>query len=548
MVGLARKILRARFLQADIGISGCNIAVAETGTMVVLTNEGNGRLTATLPPVHIVLLGYEKLLPKFKDIAPIVNALPKSATGQVITSYITMISGPAETMEAGGTRNRIVPKELHVILLDNGRLQMLKDPVFKEAGRCIRCASCLNVCPVYQLLSGQVYGFIYSGGIGSLLTAFLNSRKEAEKIEALCLNCGHCREVCPAKIDIPGLTLQMRAQLRRDFPPPFLQRFITGKIVPAKRVFHTSLRAAAPVSRLISSPAEDGNPYIKRLPFGLKHMVNWRFLPALAGKPFRDIFKTMRQDIAAPRRGRIAFYAGCLVDYVYPEIGESIVHVLNREGFEVFFPEQTCCGAPAFYTGLPRAAGKSTRRNLESLAAGNFDYIVTPCPTCTVRLRRYGDETAGTDPLVKTQAEAVAVKTFDFIELLHKLKKQPGGEPKAKAGEKIKITYHYSCHLKRSSGIFREPRELLSAIRGIEWVEMEEADRCCGFAGTYSMKFPEISSELLKRKIKKIVASGAKLVVVDCPGCLLSLRGGLESQNIPVRACHSASLFRSLKI
>lgn len=535
-VALARRILRKYFLEADIGISGCNIAVAQTGTMVIFTNEGNGRLTSTLPPVHIILVGYEKLVSEFKDIAPLARALPRSATGQVITSYITMISAPGET-PAESQGNQVVPRELHVILLDNGRLHMLKDPVFKEIGQCLRCASCLNICPVYQLLSGQVYGHIYTGGIGALLTAFLNSPQEAEKIEGLCLSCGCCRQVCPAKIDIPGLTLKMRARIRGQIPGPFMHSLLVGKMMPHKRALHLALKSASPGSRIAASRGGDGHSYIKSLPFGLRRMVAGRYLPALAKVPFRDMFKEIHQDICQPRQGRVAFFAGCLVDYVYPEIGEAVVRVLNKEGYEILFPDQTCCGAPALYTGFVEAARRMARQNLKFLAYDRVDYIVTPCPTCTKAFRNFWKELLEDDPAAVTHVENAAAKTLDFINVLCKLKneKPPLKEAKHPAERKIRITYHHACHLETRAG-------LLSLLPGFEWVDLEEADRCCGFAGAYSFKYPEISAELLRRKIERIEASGAGIAAVDCPGCLLHLRGGLAAKSSPLRVYHSAEL------
>jgi len=504
MVKLAREILRAEFLKADIGISGCNIAVAETGTMVILTNEGNGRLTATLPPVHVIVLGYEKLVPRFRDIGPLVTAIPKSATCQFLTSYVTMISAPSESFKSPGN-HEIVPKELHVILLDNGRLELLRDRTFKTIGQCIRCASCLNVCPVYGLVGGQVYGEVYTGGIGALLTAFLSSPADAEKIQELCLNCGKCREFCPGKINIPHLILELRAHIRKKIPPPFIQRMILTHVLPRKKVFDLSMKAARPGIRFFHQ------------------------FPNLAPRSFKKIFKNFKQEIKE-QKGTIAFFYGCLIDYVYPEIGESIVFLLNRAGYRVDLPEQKCCGAPALYMGLEQSAKKMAADNLLHLVDANnsCDYIVTACPTGTVMLKK---------------AEPAADKIIDFIQLFHMLQKEGFSQKKVKSiqfEKEIPITYHYSCHLKRDCGIEKEPQEVLSAIPGVKWIDMDEADRCCGFAGSYSIKLPEISSELLKRKIQNIKKSGAEIVVTDCPGCLLWLRYGLKTVKSKVKVYHSA--------
>ncbi|MCP5104551.1 MAG: (Fe-S)-binding protein, partial [bacterium] len=406
MVKLARKILREEFLKADIGITGCNVAVAETGTMVIFTNEGNARLTTTLPPVHIVVMGYEKLVPHFKDIAPLAAAIPRSATCQYLTSYVTMITGSNESFKGPGD-DTIVSRELHVILMDNGRLELLKDPVFKKIGQCVRCASCLNVCPVYTMVGGQVYGDVYAGGIGALLTAFLSAPEDAEKIQELCLNCGKCRDFCPGKIDIPGLILQLRSHIRGKIPPPVFQKMVIDMVLPRKRLLDISLKAAAPGVRFSSR------------------------VPDLASRFFRKAFAGLKQEIKE-QKGTVGFYYGCMIDYVYPEIGESIVVLLNGAGYRVELPEQECCGAPALYTGMEKSARKMVKDNLSHFAerVKDYDYIVTPCPTCSDMLMKQWKPLVKDDPALLTAAETVSQKTVDFIKLFHMLRKERGIEIK----------------------------------------------------------------------------------------------------------------------
>lgn len=546
MVALARKTLREHFMNSDIGISGCNVAVAETGTMAIFTNEGNARLTATMPPVHVILVGYEKLAKKLTDIAPIARALPRSATGQTLTSYVTMISGPAETLK-DKVGPEVVDKELHVILLDNGRRELLTDPVFKEAGQCIRCASCLNVCPVYQLVGGHVFGHIYAGGIGSLLTGFFNTLEDTDKVQEMCIGCGRCRDYCPGKINIPGLILEMRNRVRKQIPLPAMQNFIVSSVLKNKGLFQFGLRQASWASAPFTAKGKDGNKYIRSLPFGFKKLADWRSLPAFSSKPFREKIKSMKQEITN-KKGKVAFFGGCVIDYAYPEIGESLVRVLNKEGYEVVYPDQTCCGAPAIYLGRQDVAAEIAKQNLDHFAKDEFDYIVSACPTCTVALKEQWGHVVK-DEASKRKAEKVAAKALDFIKLMHTLKKAKGGVWKEVAATcevacpaPISVTYHDSCHLNRELGVREEPREMLEAQAHLRFIEMEESDRCCGFGGSYSIKLPEISVELLNRKLKNIENSSAQVVAVDCPGCLMSLRGGLDTKRSNTRVLHTAQL------
>ena len=200
MVKVARRELRQVFLDADMGITGANFAIAETGTIGLVTNEGNGRLVTTLPRVHVALVGFDKLVPDLKSALRILKALPRNATGQLISTYVTWITGPTECTSAPDGR-----KVLHIVFLDNGRLALARDPLFSQALRCIRCGACANVCPIYKLVGGHNYGHVYIGAIGLILTYFYHGRENARAIIKACLNCQACKAVCPTGIDLPYL-------------------------------------------------------------------------------------------------------------------------------------------------------------------------------------------------------------------------------------------------------------------------------------------------------------------------------------------------------
>ncbi|KUO52929.1 MAG: hypothetical protein APF76_02075 [Desulfitibacter sp. BRH_c19] len=549
MVKLARQTLREKFLKADIGISGCNVAIAETGTMCIFTNEGNGRLSTTVPPVHVAIFGYEKLVEKFKDLAPIAKALPKSATAQPLTSYVTMITGAVPTLK-DGSGTEVVDKELHVIILDNGRKKLLKDPLFKQITQCIRCASCLNVCPTYQLVGGHVYGHIYAGGIGVLLTSYFNSMKDADKPQEMCIGCGRCKEFCPGKIDIPGLIMEMRNRIRKDIPLDFLQNFIVGSVLKNKGLFHFGMRQASWAQKPFTAEGKDGNKFIRNLPLGYSKLSHWRSLPAIAPKPFRDIIKSMKQNVEN-KKGTIAFYGGCVIDFAYPEIGESLVRVLNKKGYGIVYPQdQTCCGAPAKYMGRQDVAAEIAKQNLAGFAKDEYDYIVSACPTCTSALKHDWVQLLENDSKAKADAEKISEKAVDFIKLIHMLDSNEQGLSEKEVAttcdvactSAIKVTYHDACHLNRGMGVKVEPREILESLSHLEYKEMDEADRCCGFGGSYCIKLPEVSAEMLNRKLKNVQNSDASIVAVDCPGCLMSLRGGLDTKKSNTKVLHTAQI------
>jgi L-lactate dehydrogenase complex protein LldF len=207
---IARRKLRNRFIHADMGITGVNAAIAETGTIVLIENEGNIRMSTTLPRILVSVMGIEKVVPTLDDVVALLEVLPRSATGQELGTYVTMVTGPSKEGELEG------PEEYHLIILDNGRTQILADPDLRETLYCVRCGSCQNVCPVYQKVGGHSYGWVYGGPIGSVLTPQLVPHRLAKALPFASTLCGACAEVCPVKIPLPKLLLTLRQRYVED--------------------------------------------------------------------------------------------------------------------------------------------------------------------------------------------------------------------------------------------------------------------------------------------------------------------------------------------
>jgi len=204
LTAIARKTLRQKFYQADVGLSGVNFAVAETGTLCLVENEGNGRLCTTVPGVHIALMGLEKVVEKLVDLPPLLRLLIGSATGQLVTTYVNMITSARKQGEKDG------PKEVHLIILDNGRSKIYADTRRRETLQCIRCGTCLNHCPVYNRIGGHAYGYIYPGPIGKILNPQIEGLRAAGVLASASSLCNACEEVCPVKIQIPDLIRRIR--------------------------------------------------------------------------------------------------------------------------------------------------------------------------------------------------------------------------------------------------------------------------------------------------------------------------------------------------
>jgi len=286
---IARAVLREKFLAADIGISGANFLVADSGAVVLVENEGNARLTTSAPKIHIAIAGIEKLIPRAQDLAVFLKLLGRSATGQPLTVYTSFLSGPRREDEIDG------PEEFYVVLLDNGRTKVLADREKRQSLYCIRCGACLNHCPVYRKIGGHSYPWIYSGPIGAILTPqFLGVTHEPGLPFASSL-CGACAEVCPVKIDIPRILLELRSEVKKSE-----EREGTSRLERlAFRVWawvmrHPRLYEMAGVVAAAVAPSQDGGGWVRKARLNVGPLRAWlsqRDLPPSPPKSFRQMWR-----------------------------------------------------------------------------------------------------------------------------------------------------------------------------------------------------------------------------------------------------------------
>lgn len=536
LVNVARMTLREKYFQADIGMTGANFLIAETGGIGLITNEGNARLCATLPKVHVVFAGIHKLIPTLEDAIKITRLLPRNATGQQLTSYVTWIRGafPVEGQ----------PKEQHIVLIDGGREKLYESEACQDALRCIQCGACANVCPVYQTVGGHVFGSIYISAIGIILTAFYEGLDKAKELTRACIGCRSCVAVCPAKIDLEEIILHLRGEVTRQYGMGMIKNVAFKAVMKNRGLFHSMIRAASKLQGPMTNrhPAEQERRVIRHLPlhFMAKDITEWRDLPAIAEKSFRDQFAEIRQNVPMPRY-RVGFFVGCGADFVYPEAGVSLVKVLNSFGVEVVFPEeQNCCGIPALYAGDTETGVELARQNVEAFTQAKVDYILAICPTCTMGVKRDFQKRLADQPEWAEKAAALSAKTMDASAFLANILKIQTKNLPISADKKI--TYHDSCHLKRGNSVWQEPRSLLQAY-GYSVEEMKNSDRCCGFGGTYSfLSHPQISKQITSDKVESIKATGSTIVAMDCPGCMIMLKGAMGKADPNVRCAHTMEL------
>ncbi|MBM4405175.1 MAG: 4Fe-4S dicluster domain-containing protein [Chloroflexi bacterium] len=538
MVAVARKMLRQSFIEADMGITGANVAIAETGSLVIVSNEGNGRLVSTLPPVHVAILGIEKIVATMEDALAALKVLSKSGTGQRLTTYISYITGPSRTadIELSLTTGVHGPKEVHIVLLDNGRTTMRNRPEYRDALDCIRCGACLNACPPFQAVGGHAFGYKYPGPIGLILTAFHHGYENAQGPQTLCLGCNACQTACPANIELPRMILDLRQEMFDGESIGMLKgnalNFLTyqreGKWLGLAKV---AQRAFSKGEGLVSIPGVTG----------------WRYLPKLPDKTFLE-----RRGLGAKSKATslvrsqaagqsVLYFPGCITDNLFPAMGDSAVEALNGLGAEVSIPRKAqCCGLAHMNSGDRATAKRLAKETIAMLEQETAQHIVCTSASCVVAMTQDYPHLLRDEPEWAERAKRLAGRIKDFTSFVDGVAKvSPGALAKGESGT---VTYHDSCQSTNCLKLGKEQRRIIQGVVGAELKEMEESSQCCGFGGTFSIDYPDISKRILKHKLDHIGETGAETVVTDNPGCIMQLRGGLEAAGKKTRVLHIAEL------
>lgn len=517
IVKVARETLRQRFFEAGVGISGANAICADTGSVVVMENEGNIRCVTNLPPVHIIVAGIEKIVPTLEDGIKVARAAGLYGMGLDFATYVSVISGPSRTHTVEG---RVVyglqgPGEVHIVLLEEGRWEAVKEG-FAESLYCINCGSCLGRCPVYGEL-GERYGHKYFGGIGVIHAAFGSGLDKA--LEAglpLCLGCRKCVAACPVRIDTPGMIQRLRERAVAEKGLGRGRKMLLGQLLNNG----SAIQRIAPVAGgLVCDRDGRGGWYPRYALFGLE---KGRRLPELSKKSFLS---------EAPRRSgkgerKVAYFAGCLNNLIFPRVAGATLRVLRNSGVEVIVPPgQKCCGYPSLANGDRDGAVRNAIANLRAFGDAGVEAVVTDCATCYSGLTGYPELLAGDSRWVDSARE-FAGKVKELAQYLVETGFQPA------AGEtQRKVTYHQPCHL-AAHGL-SHGRDLLQSVPGLQFASSQLEDNCCGFGGTFNLDFYQLSKTIGAHKIQPIQGSGAAVVVTSCPGCMVQLMDLLGSGGQP---------------
>ncbi len=515
LLNYIRARLRRKFLEADVGLNGANVAIAELGAVVLETNEGNGRLVASLPRVQIVLVGIEKVVGTVEEALMLARSHAVAATGQRLTVYVSVMGG---RMPLQGSEGR----ELHIVLLDNGRRRMRDDPVFREALYCIRCGACMNVCAPYSVVGGHVFGHIYPGPIGIPWTANVHGIEKAS-FAHLCISCGLCREVCPVEINIPMMIARVKEMDAEAYGFPRVNKFMI-----AYERFGALASRLAPISnRALRSRV------LRWLMEKLVGLDRNAELPAFDRKSLR---LRLRSVIRRPENPlmRVALFPDFFYEYVRPDIAEGLIALLQEAGVEVEVPPVKTSGYPLVAYGDLKGARRYAEHNVRVLReyASKGYLVVSLEPTATYALKFVYPY------LLRDEgSREVSERTVEALALLHDLLRSGRISLKPISG---RYGVHVPCHQRALSGAVHVTRLLRDA--GAE-AEVIGDGMCCGMAGTFGMKAGPIGRQLSvamgERLFSMFRSREIDAIVTESSVCAIHLKAGTG-----MRVMHPLELLR----
>ncbi len=403
----------------------------------------------------------------------------------------------------------------------------------------MKCGFCSFFCPVYQeehVETGVARGKNYL--IKQIIKGEQQFTPEMAKIIGKCLLCKRCVAMCPAKTQIDRVVVAARAELVKKKGLGFIKDFAFKKVMSNRKAFGRYVRLAKTFQWML--PKTEGK--IRHLPDFLKALGQGRNIPEIAPTFLRDQVKPLykTQDGKAPKM-KVGFFSGCAMDFVYPELGLKIIDFLTKHGVEVVFPEnQTCCGAAIYFSGDFETGRMLAEENIKAFK--DVDIIVTGCGTCSSTLKDYQKYLPDTEDQ-KKRYEEFEKKVKDSTEFIIDVLKIPPEEFKLKKEFEGKTaTWHDPCHLVRYQNIKDQPRAILKALKGLKYVEMPNADLCCGMGGSFSVYHYDITKKIASKKMDGIKATGADIVVTACPGCMINLIDNTLQHKMPQKVHHLLEL------
>jgi glycolate oxidase iron-sulfur subunit len=411
-----------------------------------------------------------------------------------------------------------------------------------DLDRCTKCGFCMSSCPVYReerIESSVARGKIML--IRALLDGSLTLTDEMAEQLNKCTLCLTCVENCPAGAAVPAVITAARADKVSRKGVSFPYNIIFRWLLPRRRLFGWMVRLASWFQGIFL-PKTEGT--VRHLSFFLSALGKGRHIPQIAPKFLRQsVPEVNRPPANVPVKYKVGYFTGCMTDFVFPELGKKIIGFLTKNGVEVHVPRaQGCCGAPVFLGAGDFATGRRFA-DVNVKAFKGLEYVVTDCATCASAMKDYVKFLADNDERKKDYQD-FAAKIKDITEfLVDVLQLPPSAYHTAVEFRGKTVTWHEPCHLGRYLGVKEQPRQILRYLKDINYVEMPDAGSCCGMAGTFSIYFYELSQKIAARKVDAIAATGADVVVTDCPGCQIQLIDSLTRRKMSVQVRHIVELF-----
>jgi iron-sulfur cluster protein len=554
----AREKLRAKFLYADIGITGANLIAADTGTLMLVESEGNIRMSSFLPPVHIAISGVEKIIPTRMEMAPFVELLAASATGQSLAAYTSFLSPPLTDPVFLLPGKPMKAREFHLVLIDNGRMRMREDPVMRETLNCIRCGACLNSCANFQTVGGHAFGGeAYSGGIGGSWEAGTGKLENA-RFSELCTGCTRCVNQCPVRIDIPWLNENLADRLNKTVERAPLRSALatwTGaadedRNAPAAKMFFGNYHYFAKWGARMASLAHaiggkklariaslsDAEGHAKPMRLALERWVGLdrrRVLPAFPKQTLVQAGRKASAGVTKSKAPKAVLFADAFTNYGMAQRGLATLQLLRALGADVVVSDCVPEGRAALSQGMIATAKIHARRataELDRYVSEGRDIVVVE-PSSLAMFRR--DMRHLIDS--KERFERFRSRAFDPVEYVIKVLERTGRKPAevfdaSHSSVGTKIVFHAHCQQK-TIGAAEPTEKLLREIGFDVWTSKVE---CCGMAGSFGYKTDyydvsmAVGADLFNQIIQQERSGGQRALIVSGTSCTEQLQGGFE--------------------
>jgi iron-sulfur cluster protein len=494
----AREILRQQFIAADAGISGANLIAADSGSLMLVESEGNIRMTTTLPPLHIAIAGIEKVVPSRKDFQSFIELLPASATGQPLTSYVSILQPPLTALPFVAPGKTAKPREFHLVLVDNGRSTMREDPILHEALYCIRCSACLNVCANFETVGGHAFGGeTYSGGIGGSWEAGTGTLMNA-RFSELCTGCSRCVPQCPVRIDIPWLNQNLRQRMNEadgNSAVKSLFGSLTGsapedRVAPLQKQFFANYHTVGKLGTDFPSLANGSThmPMARQVMENVFGVDQRRELPPFPAKTWEQLFRDERPPTkAATISPGVAMLADTFTNYGTPERGMAAVRVLRAIGVDVVLTPSIPDGRAAMSQGMIATAREQARAMAAMLQpflrSGRKIIVVEPS---VLAMLRFDNKHLLDDPAT---IAALASGSFEPLQALWDIAQETSVDlaklfPAAKSRFGTRLFYHSHCQQRTCNAA----SQTIDVLRAAGFDVATSSVECCGMAGSFGYK------------------------------------------------------------